>query len=160
MAKVFSIAEVVNVAVEDEKSGVAFYGVLAESASDPGLRKTFADLAEEERGHQRRFAELLRDLGNVHAPEQYTGEYAGYLLALTSSMAFPDEGAARAAARDCPDDMAALDLAIRFERDTLVLMQEVQQMVPEKDAAIVEELKREEQGHLVVLADAKEALAG
>jgi len=160
MAKMFTVAEVVNVGVEDERSGVAFYSVLAENSSDPELRKTFADLAEEEKEHQRRFEEMLRDLGQVKVPEQYTGEYGSYVRALTSSMAFPDEEAARAAARDCRDDAAAVDLAIRFERDTLMLMQEMQQMVPERDAAIVEELKREEQGHLVVLANAKGALSG
>jgi rubrerythrin len=160
MAQMFAVAEVVHVGVEDERSGVAFYGVLAESASDPGLRKTFADLAEEEKGHLRRFEEMLRGLGQVQVPEQHTNEYAAYMQALTSSRAFPDEQTAQAMARDCRDDAAALDLAIRFERDTLVLMQEMQQMVPQRDAAIVEQLKREEQGHLVVLAEARKALSG
>ena len=56
MAEIFDLAEVIKVGVEDEKSGVAFYGVLAEEAADPALRETFAGLAEEERGHARRFA--------------------------------------------------------------------------------------------------------
>ena len=160
MAQMFTVAEVVNVGVEDERSGVAFYSALAKSASDSGLRKTFARLAEEEQGHQRRFEQMLRDLGHVHVPEQYAGEYGAYVQALTSSRAFPDEETAAAMARDCSDDTVAVDLAIRFERDTLVLMHEMQQMVPQDNAAIVEELKREEQGHLVVLAEAKGKLAG
>jgi len=160
MAHVFTVAEVVNVGVEDERTGVAFYGVLTERASDPGLRKTFADLAEEEEGHLRRFEQMLADLGQVQVPEGYAAEYSAYMQALTTSKAFPDEETAMAMARDCPDDAAAIDLAIRFERDTLMLMQEMQEMVPQRDAATVAELKREEQGHLVVLAEAKKALSG
>jgi rubrerythrin len=160
MAQIFSLAEVVKVGVEDERSGVAFYGVLAEKASDPALRETFAGLAEEERGHAQRFEKMLRDVGDVHVPEQYAGEHGAYLQALTSSRAFPDEQTAKAMARDCGDDVAALDLAIRFERDTLALMHEMQQMVPERDAAAVNELIHEEQGHLVVLASAKDKLTG
>ncbi len=159
MAELFEVTELVKVAIEDEKTGVAFYSVLAQTAGKPELKTTFADLAEQERFHQKRFEEMLAALGG-HKPtrEEYAGQYTAYLQALTNDRAFPDEEAARQMARECPDDAAAVELAIRFERDTLLLMNEMRGLVPEKDAAVVRELAREEQSHLVVLANARQSL--
>lgn len=159
MAELFDVAELVRIAVEDEKSGVAFYSALAGRTRQPELKKVFADLAEQERYHQQRFEKMLGSLGEYKAPERYSGEHASYLRALTTDRAFPDEGAAARAADECADDLAALALARRFERDTLILMQEMRELVSEKNRAIVDELADEERSHLVTLAEAGEKLA-
>ncbi|MCJ7544867.1 MAG: ferritin family protein [Phycisphaerae bacterium] len=158
MAEQFEVTELVKIAVEDEISGVAFYTALAGKAKDAELRKVFADLAEQEKYHQKRFEAMLAELGGHHAPEQYPGEYVAYLQVLTSSRAFPDPQAARKAAEQCRDDAAALGLATRFERDTLMLMNEMRQLMPARDAAIVEEVASEEQAHLVTLTEARQRL--
>jgi rubrerythrin len=155
MAELFEVAELVKVAVEDEKSGVAFYSTLAGKTRSAALRKTFAELAEQEKFHRKRFEQMLEGLGGHKAAESYPGEYMVYLRALTDNRAFPDEQAARRMAEQCKDDAAALELAIRFERDTLLLMNEMRGMVGRKDASVVRELAQEEQSHLVVLANAR-----
>ena len=158
MPKLYTTAELVKTAVEDERSGVAFYSALADVVKNPEIREIMTQLADEEKVHQQRFEEMLRRLGNVKAPEQYDNEYDQYLQVLTSSRAFPTEEMALQAARDCSDDAAAVDMAARFERDTLMLMNEMRSMVQHEDKDIVEELIREEQGHLVTLAKAKALL--
>jgi len=158
MPEQFEITDLVKIAVEDEISGVTFYTAMAAKARDKGLQKTFADLAEQERYHQKRFEAMLAELGGCHGPEQYPGECMAYLRALTDSRAFPHPQAARKAAAKCPDDAAALTLAIRFERDTLILMNEMRHLLPEKDALIVDQVTSEEQGHLVALTDAQHRL--
>ena len=161
MSKMFQIAELVQVGIDDEKSGVAFYSALAEKVKDPELRKTFADLAEQERYHQRRFEQMLKDMGGEYKPaETYPDEYLAYVHTLTTQRAFPDEQAAIKAAADCADDLSAVDLSLRFERDTLILMNEMRGMVREQDRKIVDELIGEEQSHLVVLAKARQDLTG
>jgi len=60
----------------------------------------------------------------------------------------------------CASDAEALDLASRFERDTLVLLNEMRAMVGPKDKAVVDEITREEQAHLVTLAEARRNLKG
>jgi len=157
MAELFEVAELVKVAVEDERSGVAFYSKLAEKSAK--LKDVFSRLAEEEKYHQKRFEEMLDDLGG-HRPhgEEYPGQYTEYLKTLTTERAFPDEQAALRAAEDCKDDAEALALASRFERDTLILMNEMRGLVPEKDSAVVDELANEERGHLVTLAEARRQL--
>lgn len=156
MAELFEITELVKIAVEDEKAGVAFYSRLAEKSEK--LEGTFAQLAEEEKFHQKRFEQMLEALGG-HAPhEQYPGEYISYLRALTDSRAFPDEQTAERMADECADDIAAVELASRFERDTLILMNEMSSLLPEKHRTIIEDLANEERGHLVTLTEARKQL--
>lgn len=156
MARMFDVAELVQVAVKDETAGVAFYSTLAQTARHPALRACFAGLANQERYHQKRFEDMLRSLGGYQAAEQYPDEYLDYVTSLTTTRAFPEPEAAQQQARACASDEAAIDLALRFERDTLVLMNEMRGMVREKDRAIVDELIREERQHVVDLAAARQ----
>ena len=160
MSRMFQVSELVQVAVDDEKSGVAFYSRLSQKVQAAELKKTFAELAEQERGHQKRFEQMLADLGEYKAPDSYADEYLTYVHALTSQRAFPDEQAAQRAADECADDASAVELAIGFERDTLILMGEMRGMVRQKDRSIVDQLIDEERSHLVVLAAARAKLTG
>ena len=158
MSPLFHVAELVRIGVEDEKTGVAFYTTLAEKTQNPELRETYKSLAEQERHHQQRFEKMLDDLGNVQPTESYPGEYVSYLRAMLDSRAFPDVASGETMAQDCADDAAALALAIRFERDTLILLGELRGLVREKDRAPVDALAREERGHLVELGRARDKL--
>jgi rubrerythrin len=154
--QLFEVADLVKIAIEDEKSGVAFYSELASRSGK--LSDVFLDLAKQERFHQKRFEEMLAGMGSHEPVEEYPGQYTAFLRALTDGRAFPDEQTAVAMARQCPDDAAAVALASRFQRDTLVLLNEMRTLVPGKDSAVVDELAREEQGHLVRLSEARRQL--
>ena len=159
MAELFEITELVKIAVEDEATGVAFYSAVAAKIAKADLKELFDRLAEEEKFHKRRFEEMLADLGGeTPKREEYPGQYMAYLRTLTDERAFPDEDTALRMARECADDAAAVELASRFERDTLILMNEMRGLVPEKDSAVVDELANEERGHLVTLAEARRQL--
>jgi len=156
MAELFEISELVKVAVEDERTGVVFYSKLAEKSEH--LRETFAELASAEEFHLAQFQEMLSELGGVQSREQYPGEYMAYLQALTTERAFPDEATAIRMAEECDGDAEAIQLANRFERDTLVLLNEMRKLVPDKHSAIVDKIAQEEQAHLVTLTEAREKL--
>ena len=158
MSELFEVAELVKVAVDDEATGVVFYNAIAEKVTNPKLKKLFADLAEEELYHKTRFEQMLADLGPKVSREEYPGQYTEYLRALTGERAFPDEQTAMQIAAECDSDAEAVNISSRFERDTLVLMNEMRHLVPDKDQAVVDELIREEQGHLVQLAQARTML--
>lgn len=158
MRELFDIRELVRIGVEDETSGVAFYSTLAKSAKNAELRRLFAELAQQETYHKARFEEILETLGSIKIHEEYTGEYLSYLQTMTGMRAFPDSDAAAVMARECKSDADALELATRFERDTLILMGELKGLVPPEDQAIVNEMAREEQQHLVMLDQARQAL--
>ena len=160
MGELFDVAELVRVAVEDERTGGVFYAAAAERAKDPNLKATFADMADQERYHQARFEKMLAELGEIKPPERYSGEYASYLGALTRDRAFPDEAGARAMAEACENDVAFLDVALGFERNTLNLINEMRLLVPAGGKAVVDDITCEEQAHVVSLLEAREALTG
>jgi len=158
MAEQFEIQELLKVAVEDERSGVAYYSLLEGKSSDPKVKELFADLARQEKYHQQRFEKMLNDLGGLRTREQYPGEYMAYLRAMTSRRAFPDVDTARQKAQQAGGNRDAIMIALQFERDTLVLMSELRSMVPQKDRPIVDEVNREEQAHIVALTEALDRL--
>jgi len=160
MGKLFEVSELVRVAAEDEKAGIAFYTTLAEEAKSQDLRKTFEQMAEQEQFHYQRCQEMLASLGGHVEAETYPEEYNTYLHALTSDRAFPDETDARRQAKECQNDLAAVDLALRFERSTLVLLNEMRVLAPEQHRDIVVEITAEEQSHLVTLLEARTGLTG
>lgn len=53
------ILEVITKAIENEKSGEAFYRKSAEEADDPEIRAIFETLAQDEQNHQRILKERL-----------------------------------------------------------------------------------------------------
>ncbi len=158
MGELFDVAELVRVAIEDERTGGAFYTAAAERASDAGLKATFAEMADQERYHQKRFEAMLTELGDIAPPELYSGEYASYLGALTRDRAFPDVSSAQDMAAACDGDLAFLDVALDFERNTLNLINEMRLLVPESGKGVVDDITCEEQAHLVSLLEAREKL--
>ncbi|MFB3892395.1 MAG: ferritin family protein [Phycisphaerae bacterium] len=154
MSELVDTADLMRVAIEDEKTGVVFYAALAGRAADPAMRKLLAGLSEQEKAHQKRFEKLLASLGRTGPWEEYPGQYIAYLRALTGARAFPDEQTALRAAGDCPDDAAALNLAMRYERDTLMLMNELRGLLGAGHREAVEEVIAEERSHIVVLTEA------
>lgn len=158
MSEWFEVPEMVRVAVEDERTGVAIYTALAASAKGAEVRELFQKLVGQEKYHQMRFEGVLEQLGGHSPREQYEGEYVAYLQTLTSTRAFPTPAAAVEAASSCATDAAAVDLALQYERDTLALIHELRELVGPKHKDIVETIAREERAHIVVLADAKRKL--
>jgi rubrerythrin len=155
MREVFEVAEMVRISIEDERTGVAFYSTLTQLARTPDMRKLFAGLAEQEKFHQKRFEDMFKAMGSYQPKEQYPGEYMTYVRTLADTRAFPDEQTACRMAHQCTSDAQAVELASRFERDTLMLFNEIRGLLDEKDKAVIETIIREEQAHLVTLAEAR-----
>ena len=155
----FRAREVVDFARQIERRGQAFYRALAAKAANPQVKELFAALAEEEKAHEDLFGRMLSGLEGYQPPESYPGEYQEYVQALLDAHVFardlsPEELAGRAAG---PGE--ALDMAIGFEKDSLVLFYELRSLVPEQERAAVDNLIREEQRHIRQLAAQKRALA-
>lgn len=155
MPELFDVTDLLRVAVQDEKTGAAFYTAMSQKAANPNLRETFAAIAQQEKGHQQRFEKMLQACGGASTREEYSGQYIEYLRAMTSQRAFADEPTAVNLAQKCQSDLAAVDLALRTERDTILLMLELRQLAGDANRQIVDDVIREEQTHLVTLTEAR-----
>lgn len=149
---IFEVPEIVQMAIDEEHNGYFFYNALAECADSGELRELAEVLAEQERGHEQRFIALRDQLGAFQPHETYPGEYADYVNVLVAGRTFPDEEGAVTLAQEAGGDVAAVDTAIGFEKNTLLFLAEMRKLVPERDREMVDVLIDEERQHLVDLS--------
>lgn len=151
----FSAAEMFDLAIRVEQNGRAFYEAATVAATDPQVKELMANLASAEKEHEETFRRL-RVGASTEAPQSYPGELEDYMDALLRSRVLPDEETALRRVKEM-DDMAALDFAIAFEKDTILLQVEMRQLVPEAEAARVEVLIQQERIHIRLLQQLKDS---
>jgi rubrerythrin len=150
-----NLSELIEMAVKDEETGIAFYRALAERAKDADVRRQVLAIAQQEEVQLAWFRKMLNEVGQYQPTEQYPGEYEEYLWALLKSRAFPEPEAAAAKARAVAGDAEGIDVAIRLEKDTLLFLHEMRRFLGDERSAYVDVIIDEEQDHLVDLAKLK-----
>jgi len=153
-----SASEVVKVAIRVEKAGRAYYTEMASSAGEEKVRGLCRFLAEQEGQHVLTFETIQQDLKDRPAREQYEGEFGEYVKALIDARIFSDESSAIKKVKDAADSIEAVDNAIAFEKDTILLMNEMRGVMPPDDVGTIEKLIGEEKKHIRLLAEVKSDL--
>ncbi len=152
----YSLPEVMQMAVETERSGKQFYETVAAETADKQLKELFLFLAGEEDRHIEAFQQLARELKERPEDLPYNWEEAAlYLDAITHSRYFLGKGKALDLARNSKTAAEALDHAIGFEKETLLFYTEVLAMVSERNRPVVQRLVAEEKSHVVKLTQMK-----
>ena len=151
----YSIRELVEMAVQTERLGYAFYTEVARKfENDDALQELFATLAKKERGHEKIFKSLL---GNVDAREvEGPEEVASYMRALVESEFFLGSGKSLPSLGHVTTVGDAVDFALGFEKETLLYFVGLQGMVREQD--VVQKIIDEERAHIAWLGSFKEKL--
>jgi rubrerythrin len=154
----FSGSELINIALGIEGRGVAFYESMADSTKNANAREVFRYLADMEREHQQIFQGMLAEADKFQFAEA-TGEHAVYLQALVDSAVFSDELITGKLAGGVESDVAALDLAIGAEKDSILFYYEMREIMPQRGQATVNKIIAEEKSHLRQLSELKKKLA-
>ncbi|MEW6356490.1 MAG: hypothetical protein AB1696_09200 [Planctomycetota bacterium] len=122
----FSADEVFKIGMEVELNGEAFYDAALELCKARETKKTIKYLRDEEQKHYATFA-LMRDqlpaaarAATVFDPD---GQMAAYLKALADSRVFTNENQAADIARKCKSPEEVLQVALRFEKDSVLMFQ-------------------------------------
>lgn len=145
----FSIQEIIEIAIEIEKNGAVFYHALAESADTARLRELFAYLAEEEKSHIARFQEILESAGGYQISEAYYAtQYMGYMKALADERVFKRDISVAGVADRARSLREAIDIAIGFEKESILFLHEMWEIVRESDKKAIQKLLDEERDHL------------
>ncbi|MCS5696835.1 ferritin-like domain-containing protein [Desulfofundulus thermocisternus] len=155
----FRAREIVEFARQIEQKGQQFYRAMAEQAADGRVKEIMLALAAEEEEHEALFTRMLDGLENYNPPETYPGEYEEYVRALLDAHVFARDIKPGEIACEAGDPQKALDMAIGFEKDSLLFFYELRQLVPEQERSAVDKLIREEQKHILRLAGQKKVLA-
>jgi len=149
----FTAAEALEMAMEIEKNGEAFYNAVAAKSFDPDAKALFEDLAVQEQGHYKAFQKMLKDVSPAPVlPVDIYDEYQTYVQAALDNALFAGPDKALALAEQAEDKEAALRAALGFEKDTLLFFYDVRDMVGEKDQETISDIIREEKKHVRRLA--------
>ena len=151
--------ELINIAIDIEKRGIAFYDIMATSSENEATRDVFVYLTKMEREHVEIFQGMLDEAKKYHLPEAYTKENASYLQALVDSTAFTDDMVISEMATQADSDIKALELAIYAEKDSILFYYEMKDMIPPRAKATMERIINEEKSHLRDLSELKKQLA-
>jgi rubrerythrin len=151
----FSAAEVFDLAIQTEHNGQAFYNAAAAAATDAEVKDIMRHLANAEAEHEATFRRL-RTGASTQRPESYRGEEEDYMGALLRTRVLPDEETALRVVRGMTEDTQALDFALAFEKDTILFMYEMRELLEEPDRQKVAMLIGQEQMHVRLLQELKQ----
>jgi rubrerythrin len=156
---IFQANDVVEMALELEKSGEAFYRRVAAKAQTPETQALFVSLADAEVEHYAAFKKLSETVWDqpLMLPDEW-GQYLAYLQATIQSVFFEGEDKALALAEEVSDEKEALRMAMGFEKETLLFFYDLRDMVSEGDKAVLMRIVSEEKAHLRLLADTLKSL--
>ncbi|MBU0610750.1 MAG: hypothetical protein KKI08_22890 [Armatimonadetes bacterium] len=162
----FDALEVFDLAVQTERNGRVFYEAAAAAATDPAVKQIMTSLGRAEAEHERTFLKLREEAfpsgqprPQEPLPETYGGEEVEYMTALLHTRVLPDEATGLRVVAEMSDDTAALDFAIAFEKDTILFMQQMRELIPEDDWERVNVLLQQEYAHVRLLQKLKDSRA-
>lgn len=160
MAALFTGGEILELAVEIERNGYAFYEALAGKTPHHKVKEVCRFLAAEERAHEVTFARMLQNPAQALSLESYPGELERYVKDLAESRVFPHGRAGAAALARAGSDTTALEMAIGFEKDSLLFLFELRALARRPDQKTVDAIIAEERGHVLKLSALRRELVG
>ena len=159
MSIVFSVSELINIAIGIERRGITFYDIMARSTEDEMARQVFQNLTEMERQHIQIFQDMLDEADKYQPSETLTEEYAGYLQALIDNAVFTDDMITSEMATQADSDIKAVELAIGAEKDSILFYYQMRDIMPQPALPMINRIIAEEKSHLQQLSEVKKRLS-
>jgi len=149
----FQPSEIIALAVKVEEKGAELYKRLAEKAETDEIKDLLLFLASEEEKHQEDFKDLGKDLEPIDPRETYAGEYLNYVRSTVETHMFIDDKWVEKVIETAASETDVVRLAAIFEKDSILFFTGFKKLLNEKKQGIIEDLIKEEEGHLVKLAN-------
>lgn len=140
--------ELAESAMHLEKNGLSFYTALAAKAEEEKVKEIFTFMAGEEKEHYEIFKKLKEKLLAYGVPEPFEDEYRDYVQELVDSNVFSKDINAAELAAGLNNPVEAINLALGFEKDSVIFFLQFRKVVPEEERFVVEELIAEENHHI------------
>jgi rubrerythrin len=158
----FNADEIFQMGAQIEANGQKFYEAVAKSTPDPSAKKIFLDLGRWESEHMELFKKLRQRLplsasrDDLFDPNR---ELHLYLKATADSHVFIRNKDIPELAAKCKTSIQALDLAVAFEKDSIVFYTTMRKLVPEHlGKGEIDTLIDEEISHIFILTQKKKEL--
>jgi rubrerythrin len=159
MADMYAGSEILQMAVEIEKKGKAFYDGVVHSVKDSKAREIFQFLADEEVKHEQLFKKMLGDLeiGKDDNPYDNT-EMILYFRSLIDRKIFPTEQEGAEMKGELGNIAAAIHIALSLEKDAILFFNELHQVAHERDRDVIQRIIVEEREHIRRILQLKKEL--
>ncbi len=151
----FQAAEVLDMAIEIERQGLAFYEGCAAARASEVVATVFGYAAGQERRHIELFYEMKSALDEYTVPESYPGETVSYLRAFLSTRLFTSVDDASCSAEAIEDEAEAIEMAVELERSSIAFYSGVKQIVRESEKGVIDDVIAEEHVHIRRLLELK-----
>ena len=148
MSNIFSASEIVEMGINIEENGRDFYNEVLKMSKDEAARQVFRFLSAEEENHIKRFEAMLSKVKKYEPSEAYPGEYFAYIKSLSGEYVFTEKNKGTELAKKVKAEKEAIDIAIGFEKDSILFYDEMKKFVLEGEHGIVDKLIEEEKNHL------------
>ncbi len=159
MANLFCADEAIEMGIQIKKNGKDFYAKVARSSKTKRVKELFRWLASEEVKHIKIFEYMLAGIQKCVRQEIYPGGYSAYLSAMIDDHLFGKKKDQKKMMLRVGNNGKAIDLAIDFEKDSLLLYHEMKNFVRRQERKLVTKLIRQQQEHIRKLSALKECLS-
>lgn len=154
----FSANEVIEMAVQIEKSGYTFYNkALTKEHLKDSTRELLTLLRDQEIKHEQFFLSLRdqKDLFSLDETQDWD-MISSYIRMITDARLFNDESSAIKLVEKAQSDLELVNYAITFEKDTLLFFHTLKEKINgEKTKQIVQDIIQEEITHVFHLTEYK-----
>lgn len=158
MGNIFAGSEIVELGIQIEINGRDFYNTLAGKSKNQKAADVFKYLTAEEEKHIKVFQDILSKTEKYEPSGLGADEYFAYMNALASEYVFTRKDKGTEIAKTIKSDLEAVNMGIGFEKDSIIFYEGMKKTVPQYDIKIIDELIKQEQGHLRQLSDLKASL--
>ncbi len=147
----FSIREVMDLAIQIEKNGEQYYRDAVRKVSNPSLKSMLEWLAEQERKHQSWFSERKEKLDTEGEDLEVAEMGSSILQGILGDQSF----SLREADVSAIDGLEALiQLAVEFEKDSILFYEMIGSFIEDRETSEkLNEIIAEENHHIELLED-------
>jgi rubrerythrin len=144
----FSGSEIIEVAIQIERNGLSFYRSLAESLDQKDVKDLFTCLAAEEEEHIKSFQALYDSFKEYKPHTTDEEESYAYIKSLSDRNVFTKKEGIDEIIEKIKGKEDALNMAMGFEKDSIIFFTEIKDLIKVTDKVAIDELIRQERGHL------------
>lgn len=144
----FRVAEILDMAIQIEHHGIAFYRACLKSPVAAPLKDVFRYLIDQEHNHVQVFRTMKQEVADDALPEDYPGEMQNYIRSFVKKEVFYGPEAASQKASGLEHPLEAVDLAIDFEERSIRFYSEVKPRVRRSESDQLDKVIAEEHGHI------------
>lgn len=152
--------ELIHFAMQIEERGFKFFQGLAAKIADQEVKKVFEQLSDEEEKHYNIFDKMLQEANTYDPPEYYMDEYEAYVWSLARGHVITGKANPEEYVDQIKTPVDAVNLAINFEKDTILFFIALKKVVFKEGQATLDLLIDQENLHVKTLLELKKKLSG